>query len=111
VNAGVIPTFERVLARATHDLVFLSDQDDEWLPGKVEAVVGAFADPAVMGVVTDAVIVDETGLVPDQSYFAHAHSGPGVVHNFLKNSYLGCCLAVRREVLDVAARAPRRPYP
>ena len=107
VNAGVIPTFERVLARATHDLVFLSDQDDEWLPGKVEAVVGAFADPAVMGVVTDAVIVDETGLVPDQSYFAHAHSGPGVVHNFLKNSYLGCCLAVRREVLDVALPVPR----
>ena len=28
--------------------------------------------------------------------------GPGVIHNFIKNSYLGCCLAVRREVLEVA---------
>ncbi len=106
-NAGVIPTFERALARAAHELVFLSDQDDEWLPGKVDAMVAAFADPEVMGVVTDAVIVDETGSLPDQSYFTHARSGPGVVHNFVKNSYLGCCLAVRASVLAIALPVPR----
>ncbi|HEX7396891.1 MAG TPA: glycosyltransferase, partial [Propionibacteriaceae bacterium] len=31
-NLGVIATFERCLARARHDIVFLADQDDEWLP-------------------------------------------------------------------------------
>ncbi len=105
-NLGVIGTFERCLQRASHDIVFLSDQDDEWLPGKVDAVVAAFADPAVTGIVTEAVIVDGDGVRTDDSYFAHAHSGPGVVHNFVKNSYLGCCLAIRRDVVDVAVPFP-----
>ncbi len=106
-NLGVIGTFERCLARARHDIVFLSDQDDEWLPGKVDAVVAAFVDPHVTGVVTNAVIVDGDGTETGASYFAHARSGPGVVHNFVKNSYLGCCLAVRRDVIAVAVPVPR----
>ncbi len=56
---------------------------------------------------TNAVIVDGDGNQTSDSYFAHAHSGPGVVHNFVKNSYLGCCLAIRREVVDVAIPVPR----
>ena len=106
-NLGVIGTFERCLARARHEIVFLSDQDDEWLPGKVDAVVAAFADPHVTGVVTNALIVDRDGATTSDSYFAHARSGPGVVHNFVKNSYLGCCLAVRRDVIPVATPVPR----
>ena len=106
-NLGVIGTFERCLPRAVHDIVFLSDQDDEWLPGKVDAVVAAFGNPRVKAVVTEAIIVDGDGIRTDDSYFAHAHSGPGVLHNFVKNSYLGCCLAVRRDVVDVAVPFPR----
>src|ERR1700716_1223777 len=33
-NTGVIGTFDRALRLARHELVFLSDQDDIWLPGK-----------------------------------------------------------------------------
>ncbi len=106
LNAGVIATFERCLARATRPIVFLSDQDDEWLPGKVEAMVACFENPAVTAVVTNATIVDEAGAEVGD-YFSHARSGPGVVHNFVKNSYLGCCMAVRREVLDLALPVPR----
>jgi GT2 family glycosyltransferase len=106
-NLGVIATFERCLARARHDIVFLADQDDEWLPGKVEVMVAHFQDPHVTGVITDALIVDAENAVTDDSIFAHFHSGPGVLHNFVKNSYLGCCMAVRREVLAVALPVPR----
>jgi len=106
-NLGVIATFERCLARARHDIVFLADQDDEWLDGKVDAMVAPFADPHVTGVVTEAVIVDAEDAVTGDSIFAHLHSGPGVVHNFVKNSYLGCCMAVRRDVLAVALPVPR----
>jgi hypothetical protein len=106
-NLGVISTFERCLSRARRPIVLLCDQDDEWLPGKVDAMVAAFADPHVTGVVTDAVIVDEDGNLTGESIFAYLRSGPGVVHNYVKNSYLGCCLAVRREVLDVALPVPR----
>lgn len=106
-NLGVISTFERCLSRARRPIVLLCDQDDEWLPGKVDAVVAAFSDPHVTGVVTDAVVVDEDGNPTDDSIFAYFGSGPGVVRNYIKNTYLGCCLAVRREVLDVALPVPR----
>jgi len=106
-NLGVITTFERCLVRARHDIVFLADQDDSWLPGKVDAMVALFADPHVTGVVTEALIVDGDDAVTGESYFAHVHSGPGVLHNFVKNSYLGCCMAVRRDVLALALPVPR----
>ncbi len=106
-NLGVISTFERCLSRASRPIVFLADQDDEWLPGKVDTMVAEFADPLVTGVVTDAVIIDADNTVTGDSVFAHFHSGPGVLHNFVKNSYLGCCMAVRREVLDLALPVPR----
>ena len=93
--------------RARHDIVFLADQDDEWLPGKIEEMVAHFLDPHVTGVITDALIVDADNAVTGDSIFAHFHSGPGVLHNFVKNSYLGCCMAVRRDVLAVALPVPR----
>ena len=106
-NLGVIATFERCLSRARRSIVFLADQDDEWLPGKVDAMVAQFADPHVMGVVTEAVIVDADDTLTGESYFALVNSAPGVVHNYVKNSYLGCCMAVRREVLAIALPVPR----
>jgi GT2 family glycosyltransferase len=106
-NLGVIATFERCLSRARNPIVFLSDQDDEWLPGKVDAMVAQFGDLRVTGVVTEAVIVDADDTLTGESFFALMHSGPGVVHNYVKNSYLGCCMAVRREVLAVALPVPR----
>jgi len=106
-NLGVISTFERCLARARHDIVFLADQDDEWLPGKLDAMVARFLDPHVTGVVTDALIVDADNAVTGDSIFPHLRSGPGVLHNFVKNSYLGCCMAFRRDVLAVALPVPR----
>ncbi|HSN11537.1 MAG TPA: glycosyltransferase family 2 protein, partial [Propionibacteriaceae bacterium] len=106
-NLGVISTFERCLSRARNPVVLLCDQDDEWLPGKVDAMIAAFSDPHVTGVVTDAVVVDEDGNQTDDSIFAYFRSGPGVLRNYVKNTYLGCCLAVRREVLDIALPVPR----
>ena len=106
-NLGVIATFGRCLSRARRPIVFLADQDDEWLPGKVDAMVAPFQDRQVTGVVTEAVIIDADNALTGESFFGLMHSGPGVVHNFVKNSYLGCCMAVRREVLEVALPVPR----
>ena len=98
-NIGVILTFENVLKKARGSIIFLADQDDEWLPGKVELVMNEFDKPRVMAVVTNAVIVDSEGKTVMPSYFAAIGSGPGVLKNYLHNSYLGCCLAFRKTVL------------
>ncbi|UWX96295.1 glycosyltransferase [Arthrobacter zhaoxinii] len=38
-NRGYVRTFEAALAASTGEYVFLSDQDDVWVPGRVESMV------------------------------------------------------------------------
>lgn len=40
-NLGYVRNFEKALRLSTGDVVMLSDQDDLWLPGRVEALIGA----------------------------------------------------------------------
>lgn len=107
-NLGVVKTFEKALSLASGDIIFLSDQDDVWLPGKVAAALQVFGSrPEVTAVVTDATMIDENGETIGRSFFAQrGRFAPGPVHNFLNNKYLGCTLSFRREMLDVFLPIP-----
>ena len=109
VNLGVLATFEKALTVSTGEILFLSDQDDVWLPGKLSKSLKAFAsDAGVSMVVTDASIVDEEGNTLAPSFFARrGRFAPGAVHNFIKNKYLGCTLGFRRRMLSVFLPIPR----
>ena len=102
---GVVRNFERVLSAASGDVLFLSDQDDVWLSGKVEAVLREIERGACL-VVHDARIVDESLHELAPSFFATRHSRPGFLHNFLRNGYMGCCMALTRPVLERALPFP-----
>lgn len=95
---GVVRNFEFLLGQAAGNYIFLSDQDDVWLERKVDAMMQALAHADL--VVSDCAIVDEQLRVVTPSFFAARGSGPGLVKNFLRNSFLGCCMALRREMLD-----------
>jgi glycosyltransferase involved in cell wall biosynthesis len=105
VNLGVVKTFERAINNATGDIIFLSDQDDVWLPNKVEKILEVFQKyPDITLVLSDAQIIDSEGQVTADSYFNIRGRGKFVANplsNIIKNKYLGCTLAFRREMLDV----------
>lgn len=96
---GVIKNFEHAIANVSGDLIFLSDQDDLWMPDKVEQVEKCFQDTAVTCVVHDADVIDDGQKVLIPSFFEFRNSGPGVVKNIWKNSYIGCCMAFRKELV------------
>ena len=100
-NLGVLDSFERAIRLAQGDILFLSDQDDLWLPGKVEKILEAFSlNPEVTLVASDAKVIDESGCVVADSFFEQrGYFAAGVLHNLLKNKYLGCTLAFRRSML------------
>ncbi|MBJ6120763.1 glycosyltransferase family 2 protein [Sphingomonas mollis] len=59
VNLGFARNFEKAASLTTGDLVFFSDQDDVWQPGKVAAMVEAFVRDDRVGLVfCDADLVD-----------------------------------------------------
>lgn len=103
---GVVKNFERALREARGDTIFLCDQDDVWLPGKVERCLEALSDCLL--VVTDCAVVDGELKPLSPSFFRQHHSRPGVLHNLWKNTYLGCCMAFRRELLQIALPFPNR---
>lgn len=101
---GVVKNFERALRAARGEIIFLCDQDDVWLPGKVERCQAVLANYLL--VVTDCAVVDSELNSISPSFFRLRRSCPGVLRNLWKNSYLGCCMAMRRPVLEAAMPFP-----
>jgi glycosyltransferase involved in cell wall biosynthesis len=97
-NVGAALTFNRALLEASGDIIFLSDQDDLWHDGKVSTVMEFFAAKGVDLVVHDAVVVRE-GKVVHASLFDIAGSSKGIIKNIVSNSFTGCCMAFKRDVL------------
>lgn len=107
-NLGVLATFERGVQMASRDIIFLCDQDDVWLPGKRADFVAAFEeDPGALVVVSDAELIDAGGSVTAPS-FMQLRGGfhGGFWSTLVKNRYLGCAMALRRELLAVALPIP-----
>lgn len=101
-NLGVRATFERATRLAQGDILFLSDQDDLWLPGKVDKIIEVFfLNPEITLVASDAQVIDASGRLVADSFFAQrGRFAAGFLHTLLKNKYLGCTLAFRRSMLD-----------
>lgn len=102
---GVNYNFENALKHANGNYIFLADQDDIWLPGKVKICVSALNDADC--VVHDAVVVDSKLNVFEESFFKSRNSGNGFMKNIYKNTYLGCCMAFRREMIKYILPIPK----
>jgi glycosyltransferase involved in cell wall biosynthesis len=100
-----IYNFENALKHAVGDYIFLSDQDDVWLENKIDLMVAQMK----LGydvVVSDCEIVDENLKTVHPSYFAFNKSGPGLLKNVLKNSYMGCCMGFSKRLLEESIPFP-----
>jgi glycosyltransferase involved in cell wall biosynthesis len=93
-NLGLVKSFEIALDNATGNIIFFSDQDDIWLEDKVLKVITCMQQEQSLVVVTDAKVFNEKGDIVHDSFFEFRNSGSGLLKNFYKNSYIGCCMAI-----------------
>lgn len=57
---GVTRNFEKAVSLCRSEYIFLCDQDDFWLPGKVERMMRCFREhPEISGVFCDSLLCDE----------------------------------------------------
>ena len=97
--------FERALRNAKGEYVFLADQDDVWLEGKVRRCVEELQKCDC--VVSDARVTDSCLNTTSESLFKLMHVKRGRLSNLLwRNGYTGCCMAFKREVLSKALPFP-----
>lgn len=97
--------FANALSHARGDIIFLCDQDDYWLPEKVQTMVSLLVSSDL--VMSDCLIGDETLNTTGQVYSDIRPFRTGTLTNFLKSHYLGCCMAFKREVYQKALPFPK----
>lgn len=97
---GLIKNFENAIKNCKNDLIFLCDQDDIWLPDKVERVKREFENsPNLLLVMHNARVTDGELNTLNESFFEVRGTKTGILKNLIKNSYMGCCMALRKEAL------------
>lgn len=97
--------FEKGLKNCTGDIIFLADQDDVWLPDKVSRMKHYLQSFDL--VLTDCSIINEHNETLTDSFFKKQKSKKGIIPNLVQNSYMGCCMAFNRKVLDKALPFPQ----
>ncbi len=101
---GYAQNFNKALALATEDYVFLSDQDDFWLSTKIEKIIRAFEDES-----------DKYLIVHDLEYCDHNLDPVGQTKLERLNSIgasersfvTGMATAVRKEFLNICLPIPK----
>lgn len=106
INLGITKNFEKAINNASGNLIFLSDQDDIWDENKVSIIRNIFEQQEVDVLVHDAIVVDGNYKIIHQSLFQYRNSSPGLVKNFLSNTYIGCCMAFRKDILKFVLPIP-----
>lgn len=97
---------ENALKMASRNWIFLSDQDDVWLPGRVERMKEELKDHDT--VVCNSFMVDQNEKIIHNSYFEWKGCGDGFLRNLKKNTYLGCSLAFNRKILEFVLPFPKK---
>lgn len=107
-NVGVVKAVEMAVAHASREIIFLSDQDDIWLPGKVERGLSMLSDEGVVAVLANSEIFVNNE--PTGTLFFRPERFPrfSILAQFFKNDFIGCCMCFKKAVLTTALPFPRR---
>lgn len=111
-NKGFVKNFENAITNCLGDYIFLSDQDDIWMPDKVEIMVGFLENSGMYGVYTDGVLIDQKGKSLDETLFSRLLLLPYIEHNLLDkyefeitclnyNHVTGATLAITQKAKDI----------
>lgn len=101
---GYTNNFQNALKNSSGEIIFLSDQDDVWLEGKVETCLSILKNYDF--VVTDAIVVDSYKNILEDSFYKLKKPYKSLLGNFFRFSYLGCCMCFKKEVLSKAYPFP-----
>lgn len=108
VNQGYVRSFEQAVLAARGRYILLADQDDVWMPGRVELMVSTLQSTEVVASNFDVLGNGGRPKIPrlrSKDSRRHAANLLGVLIGY--RAYYGCCMGFRREVLPIFAPVPR----
>lgn len=112
---GVRANFERALRCTTSDVVFLADQDDRWLPHKIETALEAMTEE-ILAVGSNATVLRLHGGENQEGLFETLKAGDaelsllssgGAIEAMLRRNIIpGMTMGVSRQLIDLALPIP-----
>lgn len=117
VNLGSSKNFEKCMSLCTGDLIFLCDQDDVWVPEKVEQIVTYLTEnPEYQAVFSNATMIDQAGFPTGKTSFdqiefdaeVQAIWQAGGSFRILLKGYIvtGAALAIKKVALNNISPVP-----
>ena len=99
--------FENCLKRCQGEYIFMCDQDDEWELNKVRTFLKYLKNYDL--VTSDCTVIDGNGIEILPSFQSLKRKNQyGFWNNLINNHYLGCCMAFRKELLNVVLPFPEK---
>jgi Glycosyl transferase family 2 len=106
-NLGSSANFEAIVRRCTGDVVVFSDQDDIWLPQRIERLLAAMdGKQKCLGAFSNGLLMDGDGAAIPGTLFDSIEFSAEERQRFVQGDALGVLL--RRNVVTGAALAVRR---
>lgn len=105
-NRGHVFSFGRAISLSNKDIIFMSDQDDIWIKGRVAYMLGAFkTDENVWLVSSNSAFIDTNGnsinhFKVDGVWKANSKKYIKNIFDIIigKTNYFGCAMAFRKEL-------------
>ncbi|WP_431296119.1 glycosyltransferase [Rahnella sp. PAMC 25559] len=105
--AKVSLNVQNALSKANGDYIYLSDQDDIWLDGRVSETLQLLKNDKPSVVVCNCKVIDENNDTLIESYFSYIKPSSSVFRSFHKSSFHGCCMAFNKNVILKASPFPK----
>lgn len=100
--------FENALEAARGDFIFLSDQDDVWLPGKKEKMISAMEESGADCAMCNYQVIDKNGKNAGINIQTRQQISKSILRNLRVTPFLGCCMTIRRKSLHYILPFPRK---
>ncbi|WP_046390327.1 glycosyltransferase [Streptococcus uberis] len=98
-NPGLFNNFENALRNCKNDYIFISDQDDIWKKNKCQLILSKFESENVDMLIHNGIHFNEVTKEISEDFFTIYGIKKGLINNFLKPRYSGCCMAFKKELL------------
>ena len=107
-HSGCNANYENAISHCSGDIIVLSDDDNVWMPNKLEAIKKIFnTNSRVSFVMHDCRIVNENLELIEESFLKYNKAKPGLLRNFIKSRYGGSLISFRKELLKYILPFPK----
>jgi glycosyltransferase involved in cell wall biosynthesis len=101
----VTHNFENAITHSKGDYIYLSDQDDIWLPARIDKVQSCLENYDM--VMCNKQLIDGNGDVLINKYFSKNPYSRCVLKILMRQGFIGCCMAFKRKVLEYILPFPK----